>query len=758
MSIYYICAFFIPFLVGVIFVPLVRRIALSVGFVDVPSARKIHSGPIPLGGGLIVFIGFLLVFILLTSLLSFADIKSAIGIIAGAILIFLIGVYDDAYEMGVVPKMLGQIIAAIIFLTFVEKIPSIMSLPVYFLFGTFWIVGIQNALNFLDNMDGLCAGVSMSIAIGLGVLFIFKDMPIFAIMSFALAGGALGFLRYNLPPASIFLGDTGSLLFGFGLSSLAIVHLNTSKSLAGALAPLIIMAYPVFDLTFVTISRLSEGRKVYIGGKDHSSHKINFMGLTRRATVFTIYLINALLVIFGVAVFFMGDSPYQIILMVILASILAFTGTHIYKNILYLKHKISKLLLDLAAINLTFAAYVLVKYQKELIQNMPVFKLAEIIIPLAWINIFWILLYSAFGLYDLPYEIAFKKHIYALARVVVIGIVVFAFAAYKPGEGFRVLLSSLGIFAATQFTINISLRYAYHKYLGKKLISQSGRLDALIIKLHPGPICDPDILKFNKYYQIKGYVGDLDEVKIRYLGPECKLSDVLHENRIARVILDLPEGNYQDLLPIFNSVYYMDTKLLVKNSYQKNLRGLKRYETRFGSFQMIATTQTRIFARILKRLCDFGLATGLLVISSPWITAKLLYARIKKDKFIYSTSIIGRSEKPGIIKCPRGTDGQYRFRNPWGLLAVLRGDLSLVGTTVTFKSNNGQGSSIDIPGEWRKFLTKPGLFGPGYEGRSKQERFDLDLDYIEKSSIISDIVIGLKQFFKISMIGEKDSA
>ena len=97
------------------------------------------------------------------------------------------------------------------------------------------------------------------------------------------------------------------------------------------------MAYPIFDMTFVTISRLNEGRKVYIGGKDHSSHKINFMGLTRRATVFAIHGINILLVVFGITLYFISGSPYQVLLVAMLAFILALTGTHLYKNIRFLK-------------------------------------------------------------------------------------------------------------------------------------------------------------------------------------------------------------------------------------------------------------------------------------------------------------------------------------------------------------------------------------------------------------------------------------
>jgi len=746
MSLFYIASFVVPFLLGMFLIPQIRKYALKWDFVDVPSARKIHSAPIPLGGGLIVFVGFLTVFVVFTSFLHLGDMKSAVGIVAGAVLIFMIGIYDDAYEMGVLPKMLGQIMAAIIFLAFVEKIPPVMSLPVYFAFGIFWMVGIQNAMNFLDNMDGLCAGVSMSIAIGLGMLFVFKDMPIFAIMSFALAGGALGFLRFNLPPASIFLGDTGSLIFGFSLSCLAIVHLNTSKSLAGALSPLLIMAYPICDLTVVTVSRLNDGRKVYIGGKDHSSHKINFMGLSRRATVFTIHAINTALMLFGIALFFMSDSPYQTLAIVILAFILAFTGAHLYKNILYLRYKIFSLLLDIVAVNLTFALYIAVRYFSGLFLSGSLAIFTEMVVPLAWINIFWLLMYSASGLYDIPFELKFKRHMLALIRPIALGVLAFALVTYKPGVGFQVSMASLGVFALTQFIINSMMRYMYYRWHGIRTNYPERRPEAIIVKLHPGEICDQDLVRFAMHYSIKGYVGDPDEVKARYLGPTEKLGDILRDNRVARVILDLPENQYGELLSVFNSAFFMDTRFLVKKADYDNLRGLKRYPTRFGDLCVITFSLKKIFPRLVKRLCDFFLSAVFLLPAAPWMAIKLLYARIKKVNFLESTPIFGRGGKACEILCPRGADGRLHYRTPWALFAVLRGDLSLVGTTISIGGNKGEEEML--PGKWRKYLTKPGLLGPGYYGKTEREKFDLDLDYIERASIFFDFRVGLRQMLK----------
>lgn len=722
------------------------------GFIGRPSETRLQANAIPLGGGFGIFLGLVLVIIITTALATFSDSRSVTGLLAGAILVFLIGVYDDIFKMGIWPRMLGQILAALIFLSFFERVPTVMSLPVYIAFGTVWIVGLQNAFDFLDNMDGLCAGVSLPIAIGLGALFVLKDMPLFAVISFALAGGALGFLRYNLPPAGIDLGSTGSLLLGFMLSCLAIVHLTSSRSLSLALAPMLIIAYPIFDLTFVTVSRLSEGRTVVLGALDHSAHKISFLGLTKKATVLTILTVNLLLVILGVVLFFIAESPYQTLITVVFAFILAFAGTHLYRNILYLRHRITFLLVDIVAINLAFVAYLLIKYHGAISGDAIPIAVKDLIVPLAWINVFWIIIYSAGGLYDIPVELKFKSHVKALLWLIFTGLLIFAFAAYRSGEGFQISLSSLGLFTALLAVSDTLFRLALYSFLGGR--RKSSMMEAVIVKLHAGTVCTKIFDTFGEHYRISGYVGEPPESFEGFLGPAERLGDVLRENRLARVIIDLPEGNYDDLTPVFNSAFYMETRFLTCEPDYDNLKGMHKYLTRYSGIYLISNSQKKIFSRIIKRVIDFSISSVILAICLPYILFKLLLARYNNIKITHSIAVITRGGQEKLVKCFLGNDGQPQFRNFWGLLSVFKGDFSLVGATITIA---GTGDD-KFPGQWRKSLAKPGLYGPGYRGQTSKKQFDLDLEYIEKGSLLCDLNVIFRQIVRSSSIKVDESA
>jgi UDP-GlcNAc:undecaprenyl-phosphate/decaprenyl-phosphate GlcNAc-1-phosphate transferase len=752
MNHYYIGSFLGPFFLAMLLMPLIRRFALEGGVIEQTSEPQSHGHAVPLGGGLGIFVGLIVAIVVITSLITFIDLRSVTGLMAGTILVFLIGIYDDIFKMGIWPRMLGQIIAALIFLSFLERVPTVVPIPVYLAFGTVWIVGLQNAFDFLDNMDGLCAGVSLSIAIGLGVLFVLKGMPLFAVISFALAGGALGFLRFNLPPAGIYLGSTGSLLLGFALSCLAIVHLTSSRSLSMALSPLLIIAYPIFDLTFVTVSRLSEGRRVYLGARDHSAQKISFMGLTRKATVMTILAVNLILVILGVILFFIAESPYQTLIIVVLAFILAFAGTHLYRNILYLRHRISFILVDLAAINLAFLAYLFIKYHGAFAGPAAMIVPKDLVIPLAWINVFWIIIYSAGGLYDLPMELRFSNHVKALLRLIIIGFLIFAVATYRSGEGLQVSLSSLGLFAVLLILSDTLFRLAFYSFLGGR--HRKSKMDAVIVKLRAGGLCDTIFQTFGEHYCVRGYVGEPPGSFEGFLGPAEKLGDVLRDNHIARVVIDLPDGNYDNLTPIFNSAFYMETRYLTHEPNNANLKGLNKYHTRYSGIYFISNSQTKIFTRLLKRIFDFFISGAILGICLPYIAIKLLRARYDKVSAFHNVSIVTRGGNERFIGCVIGEDGRPRFRNLWGLLSVFKGDFSLVGATITVSD----GEEASMPGQWRKYLAKPGLWGPGYSGRTPKERFDLDLEYIEKASLLRDLGVIFRQMIGSSSIKVDEGA
>ncbi len=283
--------FLIALFVSLLLTPGFRYLASKTGFIDQPSPRKVHSRPIPLLGGPAIFLGFSL------SLgISYGFKGPLFGVLLGATFLLILGLVDDRRGMDPRVKVAGHFLAAIIVVSYGLKTGVLGSPYLNFPFTILWIVGITNAFNLLDNMDGLSAGVAAisgaafsaiaSRYVALGP----EQLPT-ALASASLAGACLGFLPYNLYRATIFMGDAGSNVLGFILASLAVLGNWQSPTVTTSLAiPLLILAYPIFDTTLVMVLRWRRGQPLYKGGKDHTSLRLVNLGLGKTETVLLIYL------------------------------------------------------------------------------------------------------------------------------------------------------------------------------------------------------------------------------------------------------------------------------------------------------------------------------------------------------------------------------------------------------------------------------------------------------------------------------------
>ncbi len=186
----------------------------------------------------------------------------------------VIGIIDDRFRLIPRLKLLGQFIAAIITIILGVQVAFIKTPFFSMVFTCLWLVAMTNAFNLIDNINGLSAGIASVASFFFGALALINGNMVIAAASFALTGSSLGFLRYNFPKADIFMGDTGSLFLGFMLASIAVAGSWKTSSLTTSLAiPILILGYPIFDVIFVTVMRVLEGRPVSMGGKDHSSHR-----------------------------------------------------------------------------------------------------------------------------------------------------------------------------------------------------------------------------------------------------------------------------------------------------------------------------------------------------------------------------------------------------------------------------------------------------------------------------------------------------
>ncbi|MBI1952737.1 MAG: hypothetical protein HYS41_01270 [Candidatus Omnitrophica bacterium] len=277
------------YLLSSVLTPLVRRMALAVGCVAHPAQDRWGRRVVPRLGGLSISIGFLAA----VAWGSFRE-PRLLGLFLAGLWISGVGLVDDFRGLHPNTKLIAQIIAGCgVVLSGIQVDLAIMWLAIPLTIG--WLVLVMNAFNLMDNMDGLSAGIGVIAASFCVWHALEAQQGVLAILLAALAGATFGFLQYNLPPAKIFMGDTGSQVLGLGLGSLALLGAwKNSTNLLSILAfPTLLLAVPIFDTLFVTVERIFHGRHPFQGGTDHASHRLSLLGLTTRQAVFTLYGVSA---------------------------------------------------------------------------------------------------------------------------------------------------------------------------------------------------------------------------------------------------------------------------------------------------------------------------------------------------------------------------------------------------------------------------------------------------------------------------------
>ncbi len=270
--------------------PLVRYAALKLGVLDQPSARKVHSAPVPLMGGIAIYVAFIAALALWGER---SYVNEVVGISVGATLVSIVGALDDSRGMGSYFKLLFQVAAATVLILSgvqVRLFDGVLDIILTLL----WVVGITNAFNLLDNMDGLSSGVATIAAAFFTLLAAMSDQYLVGTLAAALCGACLGFLVYNWNPARVFMGDTGSLFLGFLLAAVGIkLRFPANSASITWMIPIFVLALPLFDTTLVFFSRLRRGKNpLTTPGKDHVSHRLARRTGSQREAVLLCYLIT----------------------------------------------------------------------------------------------------------------------------------------------------------------------------------------------------------------------------------------------------------------------------------------------------------------------------------------------------------------------------------------------------------------------------------------------------------------------------------
>lgn len=319
-------------IVAVILTFLVRSIAQKRGIVDKPKSDRWHKKPTAKMGGIAIFLTTVLMYALFVPITS-----QSLTILGGSTILFLVGLIDDILHIKPYQKLIGQFIGVGIVVSYGLVLPWTDSNILNIGITAFWLIGITNAVNLLDNMDGLAAGIAAIAAFSLAAGFAASGQTNELVLISVFIGALLGFLAFNFNPASIFMGDCGSMFVGFFLASSVLLTQvgGRSRGVVSILAvPALILFVPIFDTTFVTILRKIWGRKASMGGRDHTSHRLVALGLSERNAVLMLY---ALAVLAGVISLLVRElQPTQsIALIAIFVLILTIIGVYLSKVKVY---------------------------------------------------------------------------------------------------------------------------------------------------------------------------------------------------------------------------------------------------------------------------------------------------------------------------------------------------------------------------------------------------------------------------------------
>ncbi len=277
----------LAFLLALYGVPLARQAALTFGIVDRPDGRLKHQQvPVPYLGGLAIYLAFLV-----SLAFTFEFRQDVLGIVLAGTLVVMLGLIDDLKVISPRTKLAGQLLAVFVLIKSGVRI-EIWAWPDWLCLAltVFWMVGLINAFNLLDIMDGLSAGVGLISAAFLLVVALLNEDLTIAFMLAALIGSLLGFLRYNFHPASIYMGDTGAMFLGFMVGALAMIGRYSETHSVALVAPLLILGVPIFDTCFVMYIRSLRGLPIFLGSPDHMALRLRHWGMTVPQVVLISYL------------------------------------------------------------------------------------------------------------------------------------------------------------------------------------------------------------------------------------------------------------------------------------------------------------------------------------------------------------------------------------------------------------------------------------------------------------------------------------
>ena len=572
----YVIAFVCALILSLFLTPLIIKAAYKFNFMARPNQLRWHKNTTALLGGVGIYLAFLI------PVLLFARIdKAVIGLLTGSSLVFLIGLVDDIFHIKPQLKLIGQIFVSCVILAFGISFEIIPIRWIVIPLTIFWIVGITNAFNLLDNMDGLSCGIAFISCAFLFAYSLLSGMHVVALLSVILAGASLGFLRYNFYPARIFMGDCGSQFLGMTIATVAIIGTarHVSHLVVTLAVPILILGVPIFDTTFVTFMRKLKGQPLSQGGKDHTSHRLVLLGLSERKTVLLLYLLS---ILFGLIALLYAKIDIIIvsILAVLVIIILFLFGIFLGEskvftdkevenlikdrtrkektilNVLFLhKRRIAEVIIDLFLICISYYTSYLLRFEGKV--SGANFSLLTRSLP--WLIVARLGCFYYFGLYQGIWRYIGIKDLVAIFKAVSassILIILFLTFFYRFRDYSRVVFIidwMLMLFLATG--VRILIRVLRESFISLKpgekkiLIFGAGDAGEMVLRevrhnkrlnCHPVGFLDDDRKKVGR--KIHG---------VPILGTRDKLARLVKEKGVEEVIIAIPSAKPEALEALF---------------------------------------------------------------------------------------------------------------------------------------------------------------------------------------------------------------
>ena len=738
---------------SLIFHPVAIKLSHSFRLFDNPHRDQIHKNPTPVLGGVAMCLSILTAVILARVLGVYVWSPASNGLLVGGGLIALVGFIDDRYGMNPSIKLAGQFLAAAIFIVFSNAAIGLFHPLIEFGALVFGMVAMMNAFNILDNMDGVTGSMSFAAGMAFLAVAIFSGEYDLALVIAATLGALGGFLRYNLPRAKIFMGDAGALFLGFIFGAFAIIYLLNHKSYYLYTTPFLILSYPIFDVSLVSFSRLRERRSLSVAAPDSSPYRFVRWVFSTKNAYLAVFVINLVMGAFGVFTYIMRDNPMSVILVFIAGMSLSVLGVHLYRNFLYFVERTLFFMIDLTSINIAFYVMYAIKYKWHILPYEVYISYWEMLAPAVWVSLFWVLLFSVMGIYDIRPNRNFIDYVKAIIKIVLTGMAAFLIAVFCL-EG-KIVVSLRPVFFYTVLFIVVNIMFKYVSFaIVRSFTNKKSRRPrvALLIK----GISDDfeTILQATRErFNLIGYIGELsmnlDNSGVTYLGENDKLNSIIRENRLEKIILVWPENNYDNFMPIMQSHFFLENEFLFTGDQPSVFNGFRIIRLNRPGFRKISTELMRTWEWIVKREFDIIASILILIITSPVFLIRYVISKIQHRPFLSQVEIYGRDGHAVKVYTFSKSNEQSSIRVKLGLpalITVLKGNLTLAGT-LPLSATAAPEQIQKFPGFWRRTLIKPGIFGPAHS-RDDSSYFNYELKYMKKMSILFDIYWILRGFCK----------